>query len=394
MASKKPAALLQSLCALDLGEQAFIVALLEALHEIVPSDRNLFDWSDEHGRLVRYYIEGPVDVGIARLYFDEFHNRREAQCMPAFETLREAPGGVRSARDLDHRDFYASDLYQQIWRPQGLHSRVECVVRGRGGRLLGSLVLYRGPQRPVFTAAEERTLAGLVPWIARGLEGGAVRAPDEAFVPGPDAPESLVLTLSGTVIGATAGAARLLMLADEGISQHATTLSTEALAMHQWSGLLAQLRSLARDGPHAGPRTWPSLTRLNALGRFDAQSMLLWPPAPGTGADQPLAQVTLRWLEPQRLALARALRELPLTSGQAMVCSALLRGEPQGAIARRFGVAQSTVADHVRKIYRALDVGSTWALRSLVEGRIGRGAAPRAEAQALGPAGRQAGDGL
>ena len=371
MSSKRPITIVQSLCALELGAEAFVVALMEALHEIVPSDRNLFDWSDDQGQLLHYYIEGPVDVGIARLYFDEFHNRREAQCMPAFHALRDTPLGVRSARELDHPAFYGSDLYQEIWRPQGLHSRVECVVRGRQGRLLGSLVLYRGPDQPPFTPAEERTLAELIPWIARGLETPAAAAHDAGYVRGPHAPESLVMSLDGRVHGASPGAARLLMLADEGLSDHTTALPMADLVQRQFGGLLAQLRPLARAGSREAPRRWPSQTRLNALGRFDAQAILLWP-LPGDARRAPLAQLTLHWMEPRRLAVARVLRALPLTAGQSVVCHALLEGESQAAIAERCHVAPSTVADHVRKIYRALDVGSTWELRSLVEDRLAR----------------------
>jgi DNA-binding CsgD family transcriptional regulator len=370
MPSKRPITIVQSLCALELGAEAFVVALMEALHEIVPSDRNLFDWSDDQGQLLHYYIEGPVDVDVARLYFDQFHNRREGQCMPAFHSLRDTPLGVRSARELDHPAFYASDLYQEIWRPQGLHSRVECVIRGRQGRLLGSLVLYRGPDQPHFTAAEERTLVELIPWIARGLEAPAATQ-TSGYVRGPQAPESLVMSLDGRVHGASPGAARLLMLADEGLSERTTTLPMGDLVQRQFGALLAQLRALARAGSREAPRRWPSQTRLNALGRFDAQAILLWP-LPGDARRTPLAQVTLDWMEPRRLAVSRVLRALPLTAGQSVVCSALLQGESQSMIAERFRVAPSTVADHVRKIYRALDVGSTWELRSLVEDRLTR----------------------
>jgi DNA-binding CsgD family transcriptional regulator len=370
MPSKRPIAIVQSLCALELGPQGFVAALLEALHEIVPSERNLFDWSDEDGRLLHYYIEGPVDVDIARLYFEEFHNRREGQCMPAFNSLRDAPQGVRSARELDHPAFYASDLYQQIWRPQGLHSRVECVIRGRSGRLLGSLVLYRGPDQPLFTAAEERTLGELIPWIARGLEAPGA-TPESDYVQGPDAPECLVMSLDGAVLGASPGAARLLMLADEGLSEHSTTWALAVLAQRQLGPLLAQLRTLMKAGPHETSRRRPSQTRLNALGRFDARATLLWP-LPGDARRQTLAQITLTWMEPQRLAVSRALRKLPLTAGQAVVCSALLHGQSKGEIAERCGVAPTTVADHVRKIYRALDVASTWELRSLIDAKLRR----------------------
>ncbi len=132
MSPKRSIAALRALCALKLHPEVLIPAVLEALHGLVPSYRNLFDWTDEEGRLVRYFIEGPVDADIARLYFDEFHNRREAEAMPAFHTLHRAPPGVRGADELDHPAFYRSALYNEIWRPQGFLTRLEAVVRGPG----------------------------------------------------------------------------------------------------------------------------------------------------------------------------------------------------------------------------------------------------------------------
>ena len=55
----------------ELGE-----ALLEALHEIIPSAYNLFDWTDARGNLVRYFFEGPLNPEVTHRYFEEFHNRR------------------------------------------------------------------------------------------------------------------------------------------------------------------------------------------------------------------------------------------------------------------------------------------------------------------------------
>jgi DNA-binding NarL/FixJ family response regulator len=44
----------------------------------------------------------------------------------------------------------------------------------------------------------------------------------------------------------------------------------------------------------------------------------------------------------------------------------LYAGESQGEIARTMGVAKSTVVDHVRKLYRALDVSGLHELRDLL----------------------------
>ena len=57
------------------------------------------------------------------------------------------------------RGFFGLALYNDIWRPQGFHARLEAAVRGRQGRLIGSLVQYRGPGDPRFTRDDERRLA-------------------------------------------------------------------------------------------------------------------------------------------------------------------------------------------------------------------------------------------
>jgi hypothetical protein len=145
MTSRRSTADLQAVCELDLPPPSLVPLLLQALHDVVPSSRNLFDWTDDDGQLLHYFIEGPIDEAVARHYFDEFHNRREAEVMPAFDSLTRTPAGVRSAAELDHPGFFASALYNEIWRPQGLKYRVEAVLRGSRGQLIGSLVLYRGP---------------------------------------------------------------------------------------------------------------------------------------------------------------------------------------------------------------------------------------------------------
>ncbi|MEN9631229.1 MAG: hypothetical protein RJA10_4457 [Pseudomonadota bacterium] len=375
MSGKKSLGSLHALCSLRLPAQAFVQALLEALHDFIPSRRNLFDWADEHGRLLHYYVEGPVDAAVSRLYFSEFHNRKEEPWMPAFEALRDTPAGIRSARELSDSGFHRSELYQAIWQPQGLHTRIEGVVRSRSGQLLGSLVLYRGPDDPDFTTADERLLADLLPLVARGLEWAPLGLGDTRHVPRAEQPETLLLTLDGCTLQASAGAHRLLLLADDGLHQRSLSEPIDTVVARLLSGLLVPLRLQPGIAPAVAPRPAPTLTLLNAYGRFDASAALLRPPA-GTagapaGAAEPLVQVTLRCLEPMQVALSRALRALPITAGQAAVCRELYEGQAQPEIAQRLGVAPSTVADHVRKVYRLLDVTSAWDLRLLLDRRIG-----------------------
>ena len=385
---------LRALCQQGLGDGVLVPALLEALHALVPSHRNLFDWTDPQGQLLRYVIEGPIDTRVAQLYFDEFHNRRETEAMLPFQALRHQPAGVRALDDLHPVGFYRSALYHEIWRPQGLHTRLEAVVRGRSGVLLGSLVLYRGSGDPCFTAADAQRLQALLPALAQGLEAGASgasrAAADEPHLPSPEPAETLLLTLDGVFCHASAGAWGWLLMASGGASREA--LSRPALAMggpllaRVMAQMLARLRAqqpqrgqwAEADGQagwaDAAPAPPPvQVAQTTAAGRFIATGQLLLPT--GSGGATPLVQISLRRHEPHRVALERALRGLPVTPGQMAVCRALYRGEAQTGLAQRLGVSASTVIDHVRKAYRSLDLHSVQGLRTLLDARIARAAA-------------------
>ena len=361
-------AMLRALCQQGLHADALVPAVLEALHALVPSSRNLFDWTDTQGRLLRYYIEGPIDVGLAQLYFDEFHNQREAEAMLPFQALRDRPAGVCGADDLDNPAFYRSALYHEIWKPQGFHTRLEAVLRGRQGQLLGSLVLYSGPQDAAFTTADRQHLARALPLLAQALEAGTSTAgadADEPHVPAPDPAETLLLTLDGQACHASAGALRLLLMADGGASRDSLSRPLQALGGPLVPAVLARLRQ--------APATAAVVSHSNTAGRFVASGRLLQPlvgPAPAT--PPPLVQLSLLRHEPKRVALERALHSLPITPGQMAVCRALYQGEPQSRIGQALGVAPSTVVDHVRKAYRALDLHSVLDLRNLLDARIAR----------------------
>lgn len=370
MPSMKPTravADLRDLCRLGLAPEVLVPAFLEALHTLVPSYRNLFDWTDEDGRLLRYFIEGPVDTSVARLYFDAFHNTREAEAMPAFDTLRHTPAGIRSAQELAQPGFYRSALYHEIWRPQGFHTRLEGVVRARSGQLLGSLVLYRSAGQPMFDRDDEQRLASALPLLADGLLATqAPAAQGSDFVRAPEAPETLLLTMTGRLCHASPGAMRLLLLADGGMAPATLARPLGHLGDGVLSVLLQQVHGVAALPPGQAPL--PRLTHQNAWGRFVLDGHLLQAQGPGI---EPLVMVQLTRWEPHHVALNRALRSLPLTPGQAAVCRELYHGASQGEAAERLGVATATVVDHVRKAYRALELRSTLELRALLDSRIG-----------------------
>lgn len=374
MTPKRSLASLKALCRADWRVEVFVPALLEALHDVIPSARNLFDWTDEEGRLARYFIEGPVDTTVAQLYFEEFHNRKEAACMPAFSSLRNVPLSVRGAAELNTPAFFASALYNEVWRPQGFHTRIEGVVRGRSGRLLGSLVLYRGPGERRFSAQEEERFSTLLPIVADALERpytGSVSRAEEPYVGAKEPAETLVLGSRGQMLHTSVGLERMLMLADGGLSRDALQRPLAQRVEKMFGGLIKQLLERARQpGGLAVLQPSPSLVLVNAYGRFDARGSILRKQGPESAQDAPVLHIAMRRLEQRAVALHRVLRKLPISSGQTAVCAALYAGHAQTEIARSLGVKATTVVDHARKLYSALDVKGSGELRNYLDQRI------------------------
>jgi DNA-binding CsgD family transcriptional regulator len=359
---------LRALCKSGLHPDVLVPAFLEALHAVVPSYRNLFDWTDAQGRLVRYYIEGPIDTAVAQLYFDAFHNKLEAAAMPTFDSLKQQASGVRSAQELQHMAFYGSALYTEIRRPQSFHTRLEAVIRGASGQLIGSLVLYRGLKDPSYSRDDELRLASTLPAFAAAMESYEPVNSDDTFIPTPHPPETLLLTLDGSLCHASPGAHALLLMAEGRASRDALSRPLDALAGSLLQMLMALLREQALPAQLTPPRSPSSqLMRTTPAGRFVATGTLL---TATQSTEQSLVQVSLQRFEPHRVALARALRALPLSPTQMAVCCDLYHGYTHTEIGQRMGLAISTVTSHMRNAYDKLDVRSAIALRSALEAKI------------------------
>jgi DNA-binding CsgD family transcriptional regulator len=348
---------IRALCSLGLPGEQLIPALLEALHGVIPSSRNLFDWTDAQGNLVRYYFEGPIDHAINRRYFEEFYNRREREAMPGFRQAVTGRAMIHRAAEVDNAAFHQSALYNEIWRPQGLHTRIEAIVRTSRGQPLGSLVLYREEGDPPFTPVDEELLAMAVPYVARALEADTM-LPRE-YVLRRDRRAQLSLTPDGALAHLSPDAHKLLLLAHGGITPDEASRAPRAADYPTLRLLVEQLRR--NEGLS---RTGVALTVENVWGRFlfEAEPLLAV-----VEAMPPMIHVAIQQEEPRAVALRRALDALPLSVAQKEVCALLRAGCTQREIAAAMSIAPSTVADYVRKIYVKLDVHTARELSQRLE---------------------------
>jgi DNA-binding CsgD family transcriptional regulator len=347
---------LRALCQAGLPPEAFVPAALDALHEVVPSYRNLFDWTDDAGNLERYYFEGPIDHGVAAHYFEQFYNRREAEVMPQFRQAIRSRVDVRSAGELDNPLFFRSALYNEIWRPQGLHTRVEALVRDARGRTLGSLVLYRAAADPKFKPAEEKLVQQAAAYVARGLEEGRRAQGTGDYAAAPARQALVSIDGHGQVVQLSSEALKLLMLAHGGVTPASVSRSPRREDFTTVDRLWQQ-----HERSHGSEAT--SAIVQNAWGRFVFRAE---PMRPVQAGDLPMLHVMVAQFEPQFVSVRKALNRLPLSPAQREVCTLLHRGDSQARIARELNVAVTTVADHVRKIYAKLDIHSVVELRARI----------------------------
>lgn len=355
---------LRSLCTMGLPAELFIPALLEMLHGIIPSLRNLFDWVDPQGNLVRYYFEGPIDQAVAAHYFEQFHNRREGEVMPTFRQAVQGRSVIRSAQELESPAFYRSALYNEIWRPQGLHTRLEAVIKGSGGRPLGSLVLYRGKGERSFTREDEALLEPVARYVARGLEVPSAALVAGDFVSRRDRRAMLSLGSDGELLHLSADALKMLLLSHGGVTPDGVSRSPRREDFPTLS-MLWQHHQRA-----SGLSTEQvALTVENAWGRFVYESLPMQSVLPG---QPPLIHVAIHQQEPVGLSLRRAIEALPLSPAQREVCALLHMGRAPADIADALAIARSTVADHVKKIYARLDVHSVHELSARISQRLGQ----------------------
>jgi hypothetical protein len=161
---------LRDLCRLGLPAQSVMPIVMQTLHRLVPSCTNRFDWVNPRGQIVDYYTEPPYVPDAARLYFDEFYNRREREVMaPYSEQVRQGHGVLESSPP--GRSFYRSDFYNLIWRPRGVHHSLEAVVR-HCDRPVGALTLYRSAGEAPFGSRDRQVLGAAIPYLAQLVANG------------------------------------------------------------------------------------------------------------------------------------------------------------------------------------------------------------------------------
>lgn len=347
---------IRQLCALGLGGPLMMPELVRALHHVIPSHINVFLYADRDGEFADIYSEYPDFLPLTKIFLEHFVQGSDR--IPSFsECMRSHHGVAANEGVFNGNEFFRTDYYNLIFRPQGIHIPLQAAIRDRNGRALGAMLEYREPGSRDFTEEEMGLMASFIPHIAHGLQ------------PRPDLSEAaaesedrglLVVQPPASVLYASPHIRTLIHFAlNRTAGRNGDAGVDEALRP-----ILTQLCANLRDAFTNRAAPPPAASLRSAWGQFILRAY--WLESPGAAVSG-LVGITIERHEPLSVHILRNMRDSGLTGRQRDLCLLLFEGMSIKAAARRLRVSQHTVVDHLKKIYLKLDVHSRDELRSKLE---------------------------
>jgi DNA-binding CsgD family transcriptional regulator len=225
-------------------------------------------------------------------------------------------------------ELEATDLWQEMFRPLGIHAQMALVVPTPPGIVVGFAV--NGDERG-FTERDRAVFNTLRPHLAHLYRSIQLRE-EAKEKPGWT---GALADGNGVVRAVTANADDL---------ENATGVNLE-----EGEPLPDAIHGPFRDGVNGYDPSQPAvLSRATRLSE-EADGVAGWHVPGPVGPHVVLVQTQVD-------AIARRLSEAGLTSRQAEVAVQLAEGGTDAAIAKRLGIAEGTLRKHLERIYRALDV--------------------------------------
>ncbi|MGU7773130.1 LuxR C-terminal-related transcriptional regulator [Burkholderia sp. MR1-5-21] len=342
---------IRRLCSLGVEPRLVIPHVIEAARHIVGADWGMFFYADEHYALSDVYSENDSVYSMLPAYFANVHNtaRQEVLGVTFSEAMRRGRGFDNSVRYDDA--LLSSAMYADLWQPVSMRHCLELTATD-GTRGWGSLQLSRAPGSPPFSEKNHRDLEPIARHLAHALS-----RPVQAPLHEAEGCLSAIVVVddTGRLLLHNADSIRMLSLA-----------TGEPLAFYRhdrlpdWlMPLLSNVNRIWRGYP-APPAT---LERRNTAGRFRFKAYRF---ADAGALRRDFAIVVyIEHFPPLELEIERLGFQFGLTERQRQLCTQLVLGRSHSEIARGFALRDSTVVDHVRKIYRKLNVHNHDELRSV-----------------------------
>lgn len=338
---------IRQLCCLGLDSEAIMLALMQAVHDYIPSYQNIFFWIGEDGQYTNIYDENTQNnLKIAQLYFEEFCNTKEIEFWPGSHALIKSKLQFIDMGRYLSKQGMRTDYYNEIIRPMNAHYIIFAKAQEQGC-CTGVLALFRPITDKPFTRQDEHNLLSIMPYIAHSLHSPAVKPATFA-----DTGEQglVVMDQSAQVRYLSPNARKLLFWASY------AQLSLHHLAQAQFDPIPAALPQLCKNlmGTFLGQAVQPPvLEHQNAWGRFTFRAHWLDPYDHSASA---MIGISVQRQESAAISIARQMQNLPLSPRLKEVCLLFAQGRSHSEIAEHLHLSSYTVTDYVRTIYDKLGV--------------------------------------
>jgi len=318
----------QRLDALQLPLPDLMQELQQHLDACIGLDSLLVHWYDEQGAMREFYADPAWPAETIEAYVADNRHDQQEHRRTALERLR-----VGEVYSLDEQVLRSREVYDSVVRPLGLGAVLCFPYWEPGLRAVVSCVRSSTARRSSrYLAAEQRRAERLLEPLGRllarepGPAAATVQHPGLAL---------MVLDGDGRLLQACACGRRLL-----------------ALLEASPAGQDFQARLRQAQGRLDGPAATSELEVRLSEGRY----RLRLRPLGALGTSRPWVAVEWDRLSHPELKLLTLAREAGLSRRELQVAQALLGGDSNEVIARRLGVAESTLKTLSRSLYQRLQV--------------------------------------
>ncbi|MEQ8515526.1 MAG: LuxR C-terminal-related transcriptional regulator [Chromatocurvus sp.] len=341
---KRQLAHFRHVACLGFAPQTALVALLDALHSIIPSNFNRFGFCDREFRVTNAYSENAALYRFFEYYFSEIDGK--VDYWPTVSECLRRGLGVGYYLPYQTAAFYRSSYYHEVERDLGAYHQLDGTIADRH-RVYGNLVMAR-ERAHAFTSAEQRLLASLLPYFAHALA-----APPHLAAGVREQNRELAVTIfdsAGNLHSADAAGIRALWMINHQDVAASDIVSKSIAHSALVARLAAQLIAIEREQVVPPPST----TVRNAWGSFVLRAERMF----GAAGDASLFRILIERRQPGLLALLQRMHQLNLTPRQQDVCRLLVGGKTQREIGTQLGIRRTTVNEYVQTIYAKLGIRS------------------------------------
>ncbi|SJM92919.1 Response regulator [Crenothrix polyspora] len=345
MKHAKAIAYLRQLCCSGLNKEIVIPEFLFAVQSVIPSGSNTFSGWNESTIPTYFILENAIadllDASeLVPIIISAFFTPERTNSFVSWFITHPT---LTDSKILD-RNFYKTDFYNLIFRPYNQHHSLLTLV-WINGKPVGTINLFRPRHQKPFNIREQNLMTQLLPYVSHALQ-----APDDSGIQYCEhgASGMMIMDTQGRVQFMSHAAKHVLALA------YHPTLTVDSRS--EEVELLAKLAQLCRNldtifqGKHAAPPSW---SYTNSRGRFIFCAHWLNKQNNEPGG---FIGITIEHQEPLTLKILRTLQALPLSAMQKEAALLLAQGFSNEKIGEHLHIKNTTVKDHIGKIFTKLDI--------------------------------------